>query len=171
MKPALAKAFSDWRWYFHSAAAEMGIRSSWEPMCAVLNGVRVVDSAMDGGMDDRRLSAARRHSRIEYALMLMDANHLCLVRLVAEQAPHGFRLAFGELGNIAHYTEEAIAARDMARSRKGVSAFTDRLGMRLANGKATKAEQLIATQIRDGTEKLLEKAQQDYSSCRRRAAR
>lgn len=172
MKPELAKAVSDWRWFFHAAESEMGIRSSFGPMCAILaTGCGHIEATAHSDMDDRRLRAARRHWKVEYALMMVDAPTLRLVRLVAEDLPHTFRIGFGEFGNIAHFTEEARAARDLARSRKTVSAWVDRLGVRLASGKATKAEQLAAAQIRDGTERVLDVAAREYHAAKRRVRR
>jgi hypothetical protein len=148
----------------------MGIRSSWEAMCAVMQGT-ATEAVAEGVMDERRLKAARRHWRVEYALMQMGAPTLHMVRLVAEDPLHVARAGFGEFGNIAHYTAAAEAARDLSRTRKRIAAFVDRLGMRLATGKAGRAEQIAAKQIRDDTETVLEIAQREYHHCLRKVKR
>lgn len=164
MNQFLARSVLDWRWFFHAAKAEMGISSSWEPLAFIARcggPSRSLKANGDKG-EDRRLAASRKHARIERALCLVEPQSLILIRLACEEQTHTLRLAFGELGNVAHLTEAAYRAKQASGSTRPLNGWLDRLAFKHARGRASPAGLNAIRDIRLGCEDVLGPAREDY---------
>lgn len=138
MNQSLSRAAFEWRWFFHSAKSEIGIRSSWEPLVqvALVGGNRSAKASGTSEGEERRRLAIRRHARVEAALRAMDGEHVSLIRLACEDEVKPLRVAYGDLGNAAHLTEAAEKAVRASRSTLAVSAWLDKLARKYALGRA-----------------------------------
>lgn len=178
MNNHLARAAADWRWFFHSATSEIGIRSSWDPLVQVaLTGGAHATAKASGtsDRDERRRAAVWRHARIESALRLLPADAITVIRLTCEQELWALRVPFGDLGNCAHLTDAASNALAASRSTREVGPWLDRLALKYAAGRAGNAGLNAIEAIRAGCESYMEPARLAYVAAlgelpRRRAA-
>jgi hypothetical protein len=161
----LARACAEWRWFFHQAKSEMGIRSSWDPLVQLaLTGGAHSSSRSFGTSDreERRRAAVFRHARIEAALHRMPPDAITLIRLTCEADLSALRMPFGDLGNAAHLTEASGKALRASRSTREVGDWLDRLALKHARGRAGPAGLDAIDAIRLGCEDLMESPRLSY---------
>lgn len=160
----LARAAAEWRWFFHQAKAEIGIRSSWDPLVqiAMTGGAHKAREHGTSDRDDRKRHAVVRHARIENALRSLPHDALSLVRLTCEQPLELLRTPFGDLGNAAHLTEAAGTALRASRSTRAVADYLDRLSVKYAQGRAASVGLDAIEAIRLGCEALMEGPREAY---------
>lgn len=133
MNHHLARAVADWQWFLRDASAAMGIHA-----------VDYLQMSMSMGSTQRnsdhhttqQLNAARRHARIERALLSMRSDHVSLIRLACDEPPRALRAPFGQLGNLAHLSRAAQEGHRASRSTRDVGAWLDRFAFKLAQGRA-----------------------------------
>lgn len=164
MNNHLTRFVLDVKWYFHAAKAEIGIRSSWDPLVqiAMTGGKPSYRAFGTSGKEERRRAAVFRHARIEQALRMMPADQIRLVRLTCEEPLQTLRTPYGDLGNAAHLTEAAGRALRASRSTRGVGDWLDRLSMKYAQGRAANAGLDAIEAIRLGCEELLAEPRESY---------
>lgn len=163
MNNQLARSAQDWRWFFHQAKAEIGIRSSWEPLIQIaMGGGHSTRSTGASGPEDRRRNAVSRHARIELALRALPADMVRLIRLTCETPIQPLRQPFGDLGNCAHLTDAVLRAVRASRSTREIPAWLDRLALKYANGRAGPAGLDAIEAIRLGCEEMHEPARVAY---------
>jgi hypothetical protein len=155
----LARACQDWRWFFHQAKSEMGIRSSWDPLVQLAMTGGAHSSAKAFGTSEReekRRAAVWRHARIEAALTRIPRETIGLIRLTCEADLSLLRMPFGDLGNAAHLTKAATTALRASKSTRAVGDWLDRLAIKHARGRAGSGGLDAIDAIRLGCEDLLE---------------
>lgn len=171
MNHRLARTVAELRWFFHQAKAEMGIRSSWEPLMRMAqNGGMPVGQQHDHEHEVRRLAASRRHARVEAALRAIGPEALALIRLTCEEETQTLRLAYGPLGNLAHLAYNAVRAHRASRTKRPLPMWLDRLAFKLARGTAPPGDRDTADSIRIGCEELMEQVRDDYVKAMARRA-
>lgn len=159
------RSVSDWRFYFQHAKAEMGIKAiDYENMavrCA--NGTVYVVEPLE-----QQQAAARKHARIEAALQWMPTEDVRVIRLTCDDDPRETWEPFypAGLGNVAHLTPAAQLAHQRSRSTKSIGEWLDRLGQKIAKGRAIMEDRIVRERIKTGIEGLISTTHESYQRAR-----
>lgn len=147
---------SDLRWLFTEASGELGLRSSYGAMVAVLQGGGGGDAEAATVAEERRVEASVRARKIEAVLHRIPRRLQAALR--AYYGPPKVRGAWwGRYGDVVLLT--AVYRREYGAGRRAA----EKLALRMVTGLATAQERELAHALKRGAEALVAEAHRAYA--------